>query len=50
MGDSPWGQKELDMTERLTLSLLTFTWEKGELPPGFPRLSRYLQVSAGWRN
>lgn len=29
---------------------LTFTWEKGELPPGFPRLSRYLQVSAGWRN
>ena len=32
VGYSPWGRKESDMTEQLTLSLFTFWWLRGEEP------------------
>ena len=40
VGYSPWGPKELDMTERLTLSLSLFWWEfdNGGLSLPFPSL------------
>ena len=40
VGYSPWGPKELDMTERLTLSLSLFRWEfhNGGLSLPFPSL------------
>ena len=36
MGYSPWGRKESDTTERLTLSLFHFTWKV--LPMRFFRI------------
>ena len=39
MGYSPWGHKELDTTEQLTLTLINLSTEKIALPPTPPAIT-----------
>ena len=44
-GDSPWGRKQSDMTERLTLSLRGWSWQRWLMTPKVRSSSAFLQ---GW--